>query len=511
MRERTGHRRQHFRRPSRVADVTRDAAHRNPVLWRRRMQHARRRPRTRERRADCARSLSEIAASPEVDSARRHAPQGCAPRIPHPIILRCRVPVSKPQEAPLSFAGRRGRRSRQSGRRPRPVPLHASLRPTPRVLAARRAMKLRTRGRFNLKRLCRALADRVRGTDFDRAVRRAVREDRREFVFGWNRGLGDVALGLVPLFARIRARCPGSRITVYTRADLAQMFGLTDADAVFTVPDAVRGKPIDPAAAAAALGHALPPRRHGVRRSGSHPLARRPAPGLSAGRCAGIPPGTRWPIASCPRATTHTIVGAHVHSETAAALRLREGLAGSVVARAARALCREQRRAVGAVRACGDRGVPAAERARPARADRPARAACGDPPPLPRAGRAGQRHPHRRLLPRCPVSARHRVAVVGSAAGRAEAGMPVAQSRPAPHGARRCRARTCAASPSTRCSRRSMPRSRAPRRRPRDGARSRRPRLPAREARAPPPAPGSSGCCSSACSCGRRCTSCWSR
>lgn len=177
-------------------------------------------------------------------------------------------------------------------------------------------MKLRTRGRFNLKRLSRALADRVRGTEFDRAVRRAVREGRREFVFGWNRGLGDVALGLVPLFARIRARCPGSRITVYTRADLAQMFGLTGADAIFTVPDAERGRPIDAAAAAAALGHALP--------MDATVFADPDPTRWLDGQRQAYPPSLRWNPAwealadrFLPAATPHTIVGAHVHSETA--------------------------------------------------------------------------------------------------------------------------------------------------------------------------------------------------
>lgn len=177
-------------------------------------------------------------------------------------------------------------------------------------------MKLRTRGRFNLKRLGRAFADRVRGTDFDRAVQRAVREDRREFVFSWNRGLGDVALGLVPLFARIRARCPGSRITVYTRADLAQMFGLTDADAVYPVPGSVRGMPIDPVAAAATLGHALPP--HATVFADPDPTR------WLDGQRQAFPPALRWNPACdaladrfVPAATSPTIVGAHVHSETA--------------------------------------------------------------------------------------------------------------------------------------------------------------------------------------------------
>lgn len=177
-------------------------------------------------------------------------------------------------------------------------------------------MKLRTRGRFNLKRWGRTLADRVRGTEFDRAVRRAARAGRNEFVFGWNRGLGDVALGLVPLFARIRARCPGSRITVYTRADLVQMVGLTDADAVVAVPGVARGTAIDPAAAAAALEIALP--------AEATVFADPDPTRWLDGRRQAFPPVLHWnptwdTLADrfLPAAPAHPIIGAHVHSETA--------------------------------------------------------------------------------------------------------------------------------------------------------------------------------------------------
>lgn len=114
-------------------------------------------------------------------------------------------------------------------------------------------MKFRTRGRFNVKRWSRALVDRVRGTPFDRALRAARRDGRHEFVFGWNRGLGDIALGLVPLFARIRAEIPGSRITLFTRAELAAPFQLTDVDVLHVVPALERGALLDPAATAASM------------------------------------------------------------------------------------------------------------------------------------------------------------------------------------------------------------------------------------------------------------------
>src|SRR5512143_2094224 len=119
-------------------------------------------------------------------------------------------------------------------------------------------MRFRTRGRFNVKRWGRFAADRVAGTAFDRALRAAERERRGAFVFAWNHGLGDVALGLAPLFAWIRARIPDNRIVVFTRADLADVFRLAGVDELHVVPGLTRNVALDPVAAAARLNVPLP-------------------------------------------------------------------------------------------------------------------------------------------------------------------------------------------------------------------------------------------------------------
>lgn len=197
----------------------------------------------------------------------------------------------------------------------RPAP-HARL-PNARVdLPAAPPMRFRTRGRFNVKRWSRALSDRVRGTPFERAVAVAKRQGRHDFVFGWNRGLGDIALGLVPLFARIRASDPGSRIVVFTRADLADAFRLTAADAVHVVARAARGPAIDVPAAAVAAGIALPP---------SATVFADPDPTRWLdGRRRAFPPALRWDPAwnaradrLVPPAPGLIDIGAHVSSETA--------------------------------------------------------------------------------------------------------------------------------------------------------------------------------------------------
>jgi len=177
-------------------------------------------------------------------------------------------------------------------------------------------MRFQSRGRFSVKRWGRTLSDRVRGTPFDRALSAAQRAGRHDFVFGWNRGLGDIALGLVPLFARIRAADPESRIVVFTRADLADAFRLTDADAVHAVATAARGPAIDVHAAAAAAGVALPP---------AATVFANPDPTRWLdGRRTAYPPALRWDPAWNARADrlvpaiAGTVdIGAHVHSETA--------------------------------------------------------------------------------------------------------------------------------------------------------------------------------------------------
>ena len=109
----------------------------------------------------------------------------------------------------------------------------------------------------SLKFIARRLSDRTFGTHFDRAVARAREDPRRKFLFFWNRGLGDIALGLVPLFRRIRAEIPGSTIEVLTREELRTAFELAGADAIHVVPNLEREARVELPRACAALGIAL--------------------------------------------------------------------------------------------------------------------------------------------------------------------------------------------------------------------------------------------------------------
>lgn len=177
-------------------------------------------------------------------------------------------------------------------------------------------MKLRTRGRFNVKRVGRLVADRVRGDALDRAIADAAASGRRSFVLGWNRGLGDIALGLCPLFARIRARLPDAAITVFTRADLVDALRLTDADRIVVIPGLARGERIDLDAAAATTGTRIDD--DAVRFADPDPTR------WLDGRRTEHPPVLRWDPALDARADALlperndvVTIGAHVDSETA--------------------------------------------------------------------------------------------------------------------------------------------------------------------------------------------------
>jgi ADP-heptose:LPS heptosyltransferase len=59
---------------------------------------------------------------------------------------------------------------------------------------------------------------------FDHLLKRAQGERKKRFLICWNRGLGDIPLGLYALNARIRSYIPDAQITYVTRADLADGF-----------------------------------------------------------------------------------------------------------------------------------------------------------------------------------------------------------------------------------------------------------------------------------------------
>lgn len=73
-----------------------------------------------------------------------------------------------------------------------------------------------------LKRLWRRFAP----NPLDALLARARERRQRRFLIAWNRGLGDIALGLYALVYRIREYIPDAQITFLTRQDLKDGFAL---------------------------------------------------------------------------------------------------------------------------------------------------------------------------------------------------------------------------------------------------------------------------------------------
>lgn len=169
----------------------------------------------------------------------------------------------------------------------------------------------------SLKFLARRFADRAFGTAFDRTLAHVHRDARAEFLFFWNRGLGDIALGLVPLFLRIRAQVPRARIAILTREELRAPFELVGVDDLYVVPKLEREARVDIRRAAPELGLDLD--RFAA-------IFEYPDPNRwLAGRRTEYPPALAWNprwdtlVSRFPAISRDRIViGAHVNSETAA-------------------------------------------------------------------------------------------------------------------------------------------------------------------------------------------------
>ena len=63
---------------------------------------------------------------------------------------------------------------------------------------------------------------------FDALLKRAQKNDQRRFLICWNRGLGDIPLGLYALVQRIRHFIPQASVTFVTRSDLGEAFKMLE-------------------------------------------------------------------------------------------------------------------------------------------------------------------------------------------------------------------------------------------------------------------------------------------
>lgn len=80
---------------------------------------------------------------------------------------------------------------------------------------------------------------------FDHLLRTAQKKGQKRFLVCWNRGLGDIALGLYALIYRIRAYVPDADITFATRLDLAEGFKMLCNVSTIVDPRWKRGSPFE--------------------------------------------------------------------------------------------------------------------------------------------------------------------------------------------------------------------------------------------------------------------------
>jgi ADP-heptose:LPS heptosyltransferase len=80
---------------------------------------------------------------------------------------------------------------------------------------------------------------------FDALLKKTKKAQHRRFLICWNRGLGDIPLGLYALVHRIRRFIPDAEVTFATRNDLADGFKMLERVSTLIDPDWKRGVPFD--------------------------------------------------------------------------------------------------------------------------------------------------------------------------------------------------------------------------------------------------------------------------
>ena len=92
---------------------------------------------------------------------------------------------------------------------------------------------------------------------FDALLKKAKKAKAERILICWNRGLGDIPLGLYALTHRIRHFIPEAKVTFVTRSDLADGFQMLEGVSVLSDPEWKRGVPFELKNTLQKLGHSL--------------------------------------------------------------------------------------------------------------------------------------------------------------------------------------------------------------------------------------------------------------
>lgn len=148
----------------------------------------------------------------------------------------------------------------------------------------------------------------------ERLLQKAQKKEAKKVLLFWNRGLGDIALGLYAIVHRIRTTLPDAEITFLTRENLADGFRLLGGVRLIVSPTLKRGDPCDLAA-------------HGIERDDYDLIIEKPDPTYWASWQRGtLTPKLCWKSewdALCENYgldDEKKYIGAHVQTETGYAL-----------------------------------------------------------------------------------------------------------------------------------------------------------------------------------------------
>ena len=81
---------------------------------------------------------------------------------------------------------------------------------------------------------------------FEKMLKACAKKKGKRILLGWNRGLGDIALGIYPMVKKIKEIIPHAEVSILTRPDLKDGFSLLPELNVLIDPDLSRGQKINP-------------------------------------------------------------------------------------------------------------------------------------------------------------------------------------------------------------------------------------------------------------------------